>query len=109
MHDQVDVMGLRVRSETHGVYLIMQWSLGRAVPHSGRTQPPHARDFPVVPPGRVDRAGGDVAGLAALPNPVVALTAVPVLGARPLPTRPSLPGARGLAVVPFPRRRVTTG
>jgi hypothetical protein len=80
----------------------MQSSLGRAVPDPGRVQPSHEQGFPVIPPARVDLAGGEVAGLAALPNHVVALAAVPDWGARPFSTRPSLPGARGLAVVPFP-------
>jgi hypothetical protein len=51
----------------------------------------------------------DVAGLAELPNPVVALTAVPDVGARPSLTRPPPWGAWGLAVVPIHLRRVSIG
>ena len=39
--------------------------------------------------------------MAELPNPVAAVTAVPDALARPFGTRPSLPGATRLAVVPF--------
>jgi hypothetical protein len=44
-------------------------------------------------PVRVDPAPVEMAGLGALPNPVVAWAAVPDAGAHPFPTSPSLPGA----------------
>jgi hypothetical protein len=51
--------------------------------------------LPCIPPARLDIARvGHAAGLASLPNCVVALTAVPGVGARPFSTRPSLPGAQ---------------
>jgi hypothetical protein len=86
-------MDLRCRSETHEVDLIMQSSLWRAVPDSSRTQSLHEQGFPLIPPGGVDLARGEVVGLASLPNHVVALTAVPGSGARPFSTSPSLPGS----------------
>jgi hypothetical protein len=92
-HGHVDTMGVRSLSETRGVDLIMNTSAWRAVPDSRRTlaapeqgAPGAATPLPSTP-SRVD-----VAGLAALPNPVVAWTAVPAPGARPFPTRPSPPG-----------------
>jgi hypothetical protein len=70
---------------------------------------PDPRRKPVEPepglscgsPAHVDLLRVVVAGLAELPNHVVALTAVPGLGARLLGTSPSLSGAARLAVVPF--------
>jgi hypothetical protein len=55
-----------------------------------------------VDAARVVPASCGVAGLAELPDSVVALRAVPDLQARRFPTRPFRSGATRLAVVPFP-------
>ena len=72
--------------------MIMQKFCGRAVPDPRRKQIEHKTGPPVWPPARLDLARVAVAGLAELPTYGVALAAVPDVGARPLPTSPSLPG-----------------
>jgi hypothetical protein len=61
------------------------------------------------PPLASTSCGWMVAGSAALPDPVVALTAVPDPGARPFSTRPSRPGARATARGPVPPRGTSPG
>ena len=76
----------------------------RAVPDPRAASRSHKHPGLRCSPGaRGDPAGRDGAGLADLPNPVGALTAVPGALARPFPTKPSLPGATQLAVVPLRR------
>jgi hypothetical protein len=85
----------------------------RAVPGPGpeadRARARASRAFRLL---ALDPSRLGVAGLGSPPTPGVALGAVPVLGARLLGTRPSLPGATQLAVVPFlllgrPQRKAT--
>ena len=73
----------------------------RAVPGSGRTASRTSRAITGVNPAHIVLARVEMAGLGSLPNFVVARAAVPGLEARPFMTRPLLPGAYGLAVVPF--------
>ena len=91
--------------QTRGVDLIMQTRLGAPFPtRSGSRSstspgpPAHSTCSP-----RLLACG--VAGLGSLPNGVVALSAVPDLRARPLSTRPSLPGANATACGPVPRAK----
>ena len=91
-HGHVDALGVRPRSETHGVDLIKEASAWRAVPDPGRTPAVARRVRWWVHPAESTPARVVVAGLAALPDPVLARAAVPDAGARPSRTRPSPPG-----------------
>jgi hypothetical protein len=73
----------------------MQMRLGAPFPTRVGGQSSTSPGLPCIPPARLDIARvGHAAGLASLPNCVVALTAVPGVGARPFSTTPSLPGAQ---------------
>lgn len=102
-------MGLRRAGQTHSVDMIRICARGRAVPDPRRkrsSRSPASREFHLF---ASDLAGVEVAGWAELPNHVVAVTAVPGLTARPLSTRPSLPGGYATGCGPVRARRVTTG
>jgi hypothetical protein len=73
----------------------------RARPRPGPNCLAHQPCLAGGPPARDDPSRTEVAVLAELPNPVVAVTAVPDSEARLLSTRLSLSGATRLAVVPF--------
>ncbi len=101
----IDATGLRPGADTW-CRLDHESRAWRAVPGPGRTQMPTGRATRVVPPVHPGPSGAQVAGLAELPSDVVALAAVPDLGARPMRTSPSLPGATRLLVVPIPHRGI---
>jgi hypothetical protein len=85
-------MGVRSLSETRGVDLIMNRPVGAPSPTRAARCSHPGRGTGRGHPARVDPSRVEVAGLASLPNPVVARAAVPDAGARPPPTRPSPPG-----------------
>jgi hypothetical protein len=106
VHDRIDAIGLHPGPQTHGVDLIRKGRLGAPFPaRDGRRCQP-VLPLRVVPPVHPDLSRGQVAGLAELPSDVVALAAVPDLGARPMRTSPSLPDATRLLVVPIPHRGI---
>jgi hypothetical protein len=107
VHDYVDAVRFRLPAGTRGRldHAVSSW---RAVPYQRRTATPPSPGLPHESPARDDPSPADVAGLASLPNPVVARAAVPDALARQFSTRPSLPGATQPAVVPFRPRKVTT-
>jgi hypothetical protein len=80
----------------------MQCRVGGPFPACAGSRFAHEPGLPCVPSVPLDLSSGQVAELAELPDHVVALAAVPDVGARPLGTRPSLPGAYPTAGGPVP-------
>jgi hypothetical protein len=85
--------------------LITQMAAWRAVPDSCRKRIERKARPPVRSICSLDSARVEVAGLAEVPIPGVALAAVPGLGARPFGTSASLPGAYATGCGPLRRRR----
>jgi hypothetical protein len=77
----------------------------RTVPDPRRKLVEHEPGLPCIPPVRVVLIRVKMVRLGSLPNYVVALTAVPDLGARPFSTRPPMPGAYATACGPVPRAK----
>jgi hypothetical protein len=85
-----------------GWHAQQDYSRGRAVPGLGWTASRTRLASRAVHPFTTTPRVRELAGLAELPNSVVALRAVPDLQARLFWTKAFLSGAMQLAVVPFP-------
>jgi hypothetical protein len=75
------------------VDLITHIRLGAPFPTWAGSRSSTSLGLTCIPPARLDSLACGVAGLGSLPNHLLALSAVPDLGARLFSTRPPLPAA----------------